>query len=213
LNKLQDLSPVLYDGTLLEELENTTKNLNVSLVESEMRDKAGVDAATLANNWGIGIEAAKRTRLVITQRGIRRMIHPSLTKRYKTNDSQLRYCRLPVIMYTDTMHSKILSRQENKEVQICCTYFGFVRSFPMKSGRATTAPIVTAAPGAAYVWKSYKTKNDNYFWSHGYQVGLAHISANCTKKAPGHKDIATKDNIMGVDTEESHFFEEVGTFR
>jgi hypothetical protein len=23
-----------------------------------MRDKAGVDAATLANNWGIGIEAA-----------------------------------------------------------------------------------------------------------------------------------------------------------
>jgi hypothetical protein len=28
-------------------------------------------------------------------------------------------------------------------------------------GRATTAPIVTAAPGAAYVRKSYKTKNDN----------------------------------------------------
>jgi hypothetical protein len=28
-------------------------------------------------------------------------------------------------------------------------------------GRATTAPIVTATPGAAYVRKSYKTKNDN----------------------------------------------------
>jgi hypothetical protein len=55
-----------------------TTDFNVSLVKSEMRDKAGVDAATLAKNWGIGIEAAKRTRLVTTQRGIRRMIHPSL---------------------------------------------------------------------------------------------------------------------------------------
>jgi hypothetical protein len=74
---------VLDDGTLLAELENITTNLNISLVKSEMRDKAGVDAATLANTWGIGLEAAKRTRLVTTQRGIRRMIHPSLTKRYK----------------------------------------------------------------------------------------------------------------------------------
>jgi hypothetical protein len=107
--KLQDLSPVLDDGMLLSEFDNITTNLNVSLVKSEMRYKAGVDAATLAKNWGIGIEAAKRTRLVITQMGIRRMIHPSLTKRYKTN-GQIRYCRLPVTMYTETMFSTILSR-------------------------------------------------------------------------------------------------------
>jgi hypothetical protein len=75
-----------------------------------MRDKAGVDDTTLAMNRGIGLEAAKRTRLVTTQRGIRRMIHPSLTKRYKTNDRQLRYCRLQVTMYADTMFSTILSR-------------------------------------------------------------------------------------------------------
>jgi hypothetical protein len=97
-----------------------------------MRYKAGVDAATLAKNWGIGIEAAKRTRLVTTQRGIMRMIHTSLTKRYNTNDRQLRYRRLPVTMYTDTMFSTILSRQYNKAAQIFCTDFGFVRAFPMK---------------------------------------------------------------------------------
>jgi hypothetical protein len=79
------------------------------MVKSEMRDKCGIDAATLAKNWGI--EAAKRTRLVTTQRGIRIMVHPSLTKRYKKNDRQLRYRRLPVTMYTDTMYSTILSRQ------------------------------------------------------------------------------------------------------
>jgi hypothetical protein len=97
-----------------------------------MRHKAGVDAATLAKNWGIGIEAAKRTCLVTTQRGIMRMIHPSLTNRYKTNYRQLRHRRLPVTMYTDTMFSTILSRKDNKAAQIFCTDFGFVSAFPLK---------------------------------------------------------------------------------
>jgi hypothetical protein len=62
----------LDGGTLLAELESitTTTDLNVSLVKSEIIDKAVVDAATLANNWGIEIKADKRTRLVNTQRGI-----------------------------------------------------------------------------------------------------------------------------------------------
>jgi hypothetical protein len=35
-------------------------------------------------------------------------------------------------MFTDTMYSTILSSQQNKEAQIFCTDFGFVREFPMK---------------------------------------------------------------------------------
>jgi hypothetical protein len=123
---------VLDDGTLLAELDENNLNLNVSMVKSEMRDKGGIDAATLSKNWGIGIEAANRTRLVTTQRGIRIMVQPSFTKRYKTNDRQLRYRRFPVTMYTDTMYSTILSRQMNKAAQIFTTDFGFVRAFPMK---------------------------------------------------------------------------------
>jgi subtilase family serine protease len=123
---------VLDDGTILAELDENNLNLNVSMVKSETRDKVGIDAATLAKNWGIGIEAATSTRLVTTKRGIRRMVHPSLTKRYKTNDRQLRYRRLPVAMYTDTMYSTILSIQMNKAAQIFTRYFGFVRAFPMK---------------------------------------------------------------------------------
>jgi hypothetical protein len=60
------------------------------------------------------------------------MIHPSLTKRYKMNDRQLRYRRLPVTIYTDTMYSTILSRHKNKADQIFTTDLGFVRAFPMK---------------------------------------------------------------------------------
>jgi hypothetical protein len=105
---LQELSPVLDDGKLLTELDDKNLNLNISLVKYEMRDRAVVDAATVAKNWGIGIEAVKRTCLVTTQRGIRRMIHPSLTKIYNANYSQLRYRCLPVTINTDTMHSTIL---------------------------------------------------------------------------------------------------------
>jgi hypothetical protein len=71
--------------------------------------------------------------------------------------------------------------------------------------QGNVVPIASAGPTDAYVRKSYKTKNENYCWSHGYQVGLNHTSANCTKKAPGHKDNITKTNIMGGDTWGSEF--------
>jgi hypothetical protein len=66
-------------------------------------------------------------------------------------------------------------------------------------------PPVVPGPTNTYMRKYYKTNNENYCWSHGYQVGLNHKSANCTKKAPCHKDNATKANIMGGDTWGSEF--------
>jgi hypothetical protein len=62
--KLQDLSIVLDNNTLLAELKYNVNiaDLNVSSIHATMRDKGGVDAATLAKNFGIGIEAAKRMR-------------------------------------------------------------------------------------------------------------------------------------------------------
>jgi hypothetical protein len=131
--KLQDLSAVLYHSTLLAELNQNVNitDINVSSIHATMRDKGGVDAVTLANNFGIDIEAAKRTRLVTTQRGLSKMIHPSLRKSYKTNDRHLRYWRLPVTLFTNTMYSTILSRQWNKAAQICCDGAGWGRAFPM----------------------------------------------------------------------------------
>jgi hypothetical protein len=106
--------------------------MNVSSIHATMRDKVGVDAVTLEKNFGIGIEAAKRTRLVATQRGASKIVHPSLNKRYKTNDRQLIYRRLSVTLFTDTMYSTILSRQGNKAAQIFCDGAGWGRAFPMK---------------------------------------------------------------------------------
>jgi hypothetical protein len=71
--------------------------------------------------------------------------------------------------------------------------------------RGNARPAAAPGPSNTYVRKSYKTNNENYCWSHGYQVGLNHTSANCTKKAPFHKDNTTTANIMGGDTWGSEF--------
>ena len=36
-----------------------------------------------------------------------------------------------------------------------------------------------------------------YCWTHGHKVTVGHNSKNCKFKNGGHKDDATKDNIMG----------------
>jgi hypothetical protein len=48
--------------------------------------------------------------------------------------------------------------------------------------------------------KPYKTKNDNYCWSHWYQVGKTHTSVTCDRRADGHKETAMKNNIMAGST-------------
>ena len=47
-----------------------------------------------AAKWGIGLEAAHCTLECTTLRGIRTVLHPSLSRRFQTNDRQLRYRRL-----------------------------------------------------------------------------------------------------------------------
>jgi hypothetical protein len=111
-SKLQDISVVLDYNTILPESKKCAQISDVSMdsMVATMRDKGCIDAANLANNWGIGIDAANKTFLVTTQRGIAWTIHPSFTKRFKTNDRQMRYHRMPITMYTDTMYATIVSR-------------------------------------------------------------------------------------------------------
>jgi hypothetical protein len=85
----------------------------------------------LEKNFGIGIEVAKRTRLVTTQRGVTLMIHPSLSVRFRKNDRQLRYRRLPVTCFTDTMFWNSKSRKGKKAAQVFCNAKILTRAFPM----------------------------------------------------------------------------------
>jgi uncharacterized protein (DUF305 family) len=69
--KLQALSLTLDDSSFLQEMMSHVhiSEVNMSSLTADMCDGGGVDVASLAKNFGIGIEAAKRTRLMTTQRG------------------------------------------------------------------------------------------------------------------------------------------------
>ncbi|KAI2507367.1 hypothetical protein MHU86_7087 [Fragilaria crotonensis] len=89
------------------------------------------DPQLLARNWSIDLQTAKRTINVTTQRGIRTVLHPSLSRRFRTNDRQLRYRRLPIDCFTDTLVSNTVSRRNNRYAQIFATADGWCRAFPM----------------------------------------------------------------------------------
>lgn len=85
----------------------------------------------LARNWGIDVATARRTIDVTTQRGIRTVLHPTLSRRFRTNDRQLRYRRLAIDCFTDTLISNTASRRNNKYAQIFATADGWCRAYPM----------------------------------------------------------------------------------
>ena len=105
---------------------------SIGMVQSGKRGKA-VNARTLAKNWAIGLSVAERTIEATTQNGLRTIIHPHLSRRFRTNDRQLRYRRLAHDMFTDTLVSKIPSWfRRNRYAQVFATKFGWVRVYPMK---------------------------------------------------------------------------------
>ena len=90
----------------------------------------------LARRWGTHLETAKRTLDKTTQRGVRSVLNPTMTRRYRTNDRQLRYHRLSHDMFTDTLESSVRSWfRQNRYVQEFATAFGWCRVYPMKKKR------------------------------------------------------------------------------
>jgi hypothetical protein len=86
----------------------------------------------LVTNWGINLRTAARTVQATTQRGIRTVLHPTLSRRFRTNDRQQRYRRrLPIDCFTDTLFSNTTSRRNNKCAQIFEMSDGWCRAFPM----------------------------------------------------------------------------------
>jgi hypothetical protein len=117
---LSDISHVLEPRLFLHDLESSRMIATVKSISQ----RPGIDAETLSRNWGIGLASARRTLEATTQRGVRTVLHPTMSRRFRTNDRQLRYRRLPVDMYTDTMFSKTKSRRGNTCAQVFSTANG-----------------------------------------------------------------------------------------
>ena len=90
----------------------------------------------LARRWGTHLETAKRTLDATTQRGVRSILNPTMTRRYQTNDRQLRYHRFSHDMFTDTLEASVCSWFcQNRYAQVFATAFVWYRVYPMKKKR------------------------------------------------------------------------------
>ena len=122
---LKQISTAHDDAALCD-----TMQANISTVRSASAGPQ-LTPQVLATNWGIDVRTAARTVQATTQRGIRTVLHPTLSRRFRTNDRQLRYRRLPIDCFTDTLFSNTTSRRNNKCAQIFATPDGWCRAFPM----------------------------------------------------------------------------------
>jgi len=96
----------------------------------------GVGPEDLAKRWNIRIKTATQTVKVTTQKGVRTMLHPTLARRFRTNDRQLRYRRLSCETFTDTLEASQVSwLRQNKYAHVFATQFGWTRVFPMKKSQ------------------------------------------------------------------------------
>jgi hypothetical protein len=113
---LSDISNTLNDDEFAKALR---ESVNVPY-SSNLEDRKMSSAATgnrksvitpeiLAHTWDIGVETAKRTLRVTTQKGIKAKSNNNLTRRYRTNDRWYRYGRLHTTLYTDTLFSNTTS--------------------------------------------------------------------------------------------------------
>jgi hypothetical protein len=127
-NALTEISSTLEHETFASALSSQCR---ISSVNS--RERQTMSPEKLANNWGIGLEAAKRTIEKTTQRGIRSVANPSISRRFRTNDRSLRYRRLKTNVFTDTMFSSVPSSRGNTCAQIYCNDLQWTAIYPMKS--------------------------------------------------------------------------------
>ena len=91
-----------------------------------------VDALSLSNLWIISPDRDKNKVWKKTQRGIRAVMNPQMSRWYPTNELMLRYPRLPHPLFTDTMIDGTVSKRGKNNAQVYCTYFGWTSFYPMK---------------------------------------------------------------------------------
>jgi hypothetical protein len=133
---LNEISNTLND-TFVESMK---RHVNISSARLEPTNslvaatntipKHVVGPERLSKTWNIGIEAAKRTCDSTTQKGVRSVLNPSISKRYWTNDRQLRYRRLNTTLYTDTMFATVTSKRGNNCGQIWVNDLEWTRLHP-----------------------------------------------------------------------------------
>ena len=126
----QGEQPATYFGLALARTVNTLtpriackgkEEVSIKVVYTSKR-RNSLSPQLLARRWGTYLATAKRTLDATTHRGVRSFLNPTMTNRYCTNDQQLRYFRLSLDIFTDTLESSVRSWfSQNRYTQVFAT--------------------------------------------------------------------------------------------
>ena len=152
-------------STLTECQDDPTHDLSLALHDqvqvsgivsgaNTKRGRAEVTPYDLAKRWSIGLETAKQTLPKTTQRRLRTSPNPLLSEQYSTNDTMLRYRRLPVDLFTDTLEAGIISHRGNRYVQVYAHRNTWCMAYPMakKTDAYETLSLLFAQEGSQALW-------------------------------------------------------------
>ena len=90
-----------------------------------------VTPENVARRWMVGLETAKKSLKVTTQRGIRSIPNPA-TRRFKTQMAHLRYPRIRGTFYADIMEPKVKSVDAQNYAHIIGNGHGYTKVYPME---------------------------------------------------------------------------------
>jgi hypothetical protein len=138
VNELQllttDMADMMHDCNFHQVLTShvVVSSINASLSgHVQSRKTVAIDFMTLAGQWMIAPERAKKTVQLTTQRGVHTCLNPMLARQFPTNDQMLHYKQLPHTTFTDTLFAGTPSRSVNKCAQAYSTSFGWARAHPI----------------------------------------------------------------------------------
>lgn len=126
---LSAVSSTLVEDEFLRNLEATVKVTLASTATGKRSNE--ITAEVLAKRWGVGLDTARNTLKVTTQKGIRSFTHP-LHRRYRTKQQQLRYNTLNTKFYSDTFFATTASIHGNTCAQMFINDVDFQKVYPMK---------------------------------------------------------------------------------
>ena len=98
--------------------------INVARVGAS-KGRNGVTSDSLSHKWLFLLKAARRTVEHTTQRGIRKILHPYLSRQLKTNNQALKYNRLKHNVFTEMIQAGTVSRRMNCYSRVYSTEFGW----------------------------------------------------------------------------------------
>ena len=109
---------------------NSTKEKDVFAIRTG-DTTSDITPENVAKRWMVGVETAKSTLNVTTQKGIRSIPNPA-TRRFKTQMAHLRYPRLGGMFYADIMEPKVKSLESQRYAHIIGNGRGFTKAYPME---------------------------------------------------------------------------------